>query len=80
MRERISKQREEQALSDVSGGLAATERTQKRTHHCEVGRSCGRGQQAIGRHAGVIPRVLWDETGDKESSVDHDLHSRLQRP
>lgn len=48
---------------------------QKLTHHGEVGGGCRWGQQAIGGHAGVVPRILWDETGDEKSSIYHDLDS-----
>lgn len=46
---------------------------QNRTHHSEVGGSRRWGQQAIGGHAGVVSRILWDETGDEKRSVYHDL-------
>lgn len=47
----------------------------KLTHHGEVGGGCRWDQQAIGGHAGVVPRILWDETGDEKSSIYHDLDS-----
>lgn len=54
--------------------------TKKRTHHCEDGRGGGWVQQAVGGYAGVVPRILGNEPGDEQSSIHHDLHSRLQRP
>lgn len=57
-----------------------TDYSEKRTHHCEVGRGAGWAQKAVGGNAGVVPRILWDETGDEQRSIYHDLHSRLQGP
>lgn len=51
-----------------------------RTHHREDGRGLRRSQQAVGRNAGVVPRILRDEAGDEKRSVHHDLHTRLQVP
>ena len=59
---------------DVLRGLMTADYRQKRTLHGEVGGSGGGVQQAIARHAGVVPRILRDETGDEQSPVYHDLH------
>lgn len=49
------------------------------TFYGEVGRCSGRSQKPIGGHAGVVPRILWEEPGDEEGAVHHDLHTGLER-
>ena len=52
----------------------------RRTSDGEFGGCRGRSQKPIGRRAGVVPRILWEEAGDEERSVHHDLDPGLQRP
>lgn len=61
-------------------GINEKEKKAERTHHSEVAGGRGWGQQAIGGHAGVVSRILWDETGDEKRSIYHDLDAWLQQP